>query len=700
MNLGRPPEKKRSVLDLKSLAGTLLILITIIAAYSNTFQASWHFDDYQTIVNNPYIHLENLKPNSLYHTFFASPDGGKYSGKKLYRPIPNLSFALNWYFGGDSVFGYHITNIAIHFLTAILIFFIILSILDLPKFSDRFRGNSQVIALLSTLLWALHPIQTQAVTYIVQRMAALAAMFSALSLLLYIKGRCTGKQHSQIFLFIGSAVSFLFALASKENTVVFPAAIILAEIIFFQDLSENRGKRVAAITGFAAVVSICLVIMVLTPSKILSGYDLRSFTLSERLMTQPRVLMFHLGQIFFPLPSRFSIEHDFTISSSITIPWTTLPSMTAVIALIIIAILTIRKCPFFSFAVLFYFFNHAVESTVIPLEIVFEHRNYLPSMFLFLPISIGVIHLIKTSRPKNRYVAPLLYAGTFSAVFFLIGSTFLRNDVWKTEKTLWEDAIIKAPGQARSYQNLAFQYYEKIGRYDVALSLYNKALTLHAPNPNRTRAQILTNIGVIHDKAGNYEKAYGLYQEALKSSPKELRPRYNAAMALIGMKKWDDALQQVDDLIKRKPDDKDSNNQKGFILLKIGRPSQAIPFLKKALDNDPNHFNANINMGVALYQLGRFDESQKFLVHAHRLAPAHGLPIFCLLENNLRKNDMEKVDNYLQKLLKSVSFDDIDTVLKQVDTNPFLVPLNKEILLPVISNAIQRIENKRNGAGN
>jgi tetratricopeptide (TPR) repeat protein len=202
--------------------------------------------------------------------------------------------------------------------------------------------------------------------------------------------------------------------------------------------------------------------------------------------------------------------------------------------------------------------------------------------------------------------------------------------------------------------------------------------------PKRTRAQILTNIGVIYDKVGEYETAYEYYMKSLEVAPKELKPRYNAAVALIGMNRLEAASDLVDDLILRKPGDKNSNNLKGSILLKMNRPEEAILYLKKSLSSSPSYYQALINIGVALYQTGEYDRSREVLESAHAQQPGQGLPLFCLIENRLRANDADSAEAYLQKLFNSATLDEINMVLESIGKNPFLVPMSYDILAPFI----------------
>jgi hypothetical protein len=166
-----------------------LLFLLIFVVYSNTLQASWHLDDYHNIVQNAALRINDLQPRTIFQTFFTTSEENLVLEKKLYRPLACLSFALNWYVGKDNLFGYHLVNIGIHFLTAFILFRTILYLLRSPNLKNRYRDREYFIALFSAVLWAVNPLQTQAVTYIVQRMASLAAMFYLVGIYLYVRGR-------------------------------------------------------------------------------------------------------------------------------------------------------------------------------------------------------------------------------------------------------------------------------------------------------------------------------------------------------------------------------------------------------------------------------------------------------------------------------------------------------------------------------
>ncbi len=394
-----------------------LLFFLVFLIYSNTFQASWHLDDYHNILNNPRLKIENLQPQSIIQTFYASFDRGQYSKSKIYRPVACLTFALNWYFGQDNPFGYHLINIAIHFSTAFLLFLTILTLFESPNLRRKYKGSEYFIALLAAVLWAINPIQTQAVTYIVQRMASMAAMFYIAGIFFYLKARLDDSRSARILFYLGCCLAFIFALGSKENAVLLPISLILVEFIFFQDLSRPHTRRAffAIIAGGAIVIGVVGALLFINgnPLGVLS-YSHRPFTPLQRLLTEPRIVFFYLSQIFYPVATRLSIEHDISVSTSIMDPWSTIPSLIAVFLLIGIGLWQMRKRPVLSFAILFFFLNHAVESTIIGLELAFEHRNYLPSLFLFFPVAMGLKWLLDFYRDKKSLMHHVLLSFTGS----------------------------------------------------------------------------------------------------------------------------------------------------------------------------------------------------------------------------------------------------------------------------------------------
>jgi len=684
---------------LKMNVSVLVILLCLIGAiYSNTFNASWHLDDYQNIVDNTSLHLRDLRYESIKKTFFASRDNGLYKGNRMYRPVTCFTFGLNWFFSQKNVTGYHIVNISIHIFTAFILFNTIICLLNTPNLKNKYKENAFFIALLATLFWACNPIQTQAVTYIVQRMASLAAMFYILGIFFYIKGRLSSNKFHRFLLLTGCFIIFILALGSKQNTIVLPITLLLIEITFFKDIESKKNKKIFL---YAAL---CLALLVLLTGihlfmqgnlqHIFNGYTCRPYNMVERLLTEFRILLHYLSQIFYPMPQRLSIEHDIIISTSLFKPWATLPAIVIVISLIGFAVFQLKKWSVVSFAVLFFFLNHLIESTILPLELIYEHRNYLPSMFIFLPLVIGFKQLLDYYHEKQPLMYRIVFAFILLTIINFCSSTYLRNSVWATEKTLWEDAMAKAPKHARPIQNLAWSYYERIGDFDKAIELHKISLLHDNASICKSHALTFYNIGTLYYYKQEYGEAVCYLKKALELDPEYEKARYNMTLSLIENGRWNEAVKNIDMLITKRADHRDYQNLKGFILLKQGRPYESLPYFQRALTLEPNLKSARINIGVNLSLLGKHDLSEQALINAYVRMPYDIKILLCLLDNSIRANKTKKIEIYLNSLFSKFNIRDMRSVLEQIPQQNMTVPISTGILLPVIEGKWQQLNVK------
>ena len=666
-----------------------LLFFLILITYSNAFQSSWHFDDKPNIVQNFSLHLRDLSPDSIYKTFFAQPQ----HRNKLYRPVTCLTFALNWYFGKDNVAGYHAVNIIIHILTAFILCITILNLFKSPNLKDKFNGNELFIALLTAVLWAENPIQTQAVTYIVQRMAVLAAMFYILSIYFYIKARIADSLSNRIFFIIGCILSFLLAIGSKENAAILPLALILVEIIFFQDLGPQKTRRlflgISVATGLLVVLIGIFFFMKGDPSYFLKGYANRPFSFTERLMTEPRIVIYYLSQIFYPVPGRLSIVHDVIASTSLFKPWNTLPAILAVFLLVGIAFYLIKKRPIIAFAILFFFLNHIIESSIIPLELFFEHRNYLPSLFLFFPVSVGIKRLIDYYRGKKFSMYIIIVSFVILLLVGIGTSTYIRNMAWTTEKSLWEDATSKAPGSARPYYRLAVLYSET-GRLNQSMALLKKGISLKQQKPVQSKLLFYNNMGNIYRKKHEYEKAVQYFKLALDVGPDYQIVRENMVLALIGSKKWDEASRHVDILLKERYFNYAHPYLKGLILIRQQKATEAILYLRSALKMSPYSKDTLLNIGVAFSLSGEYSKAKRFFRRALTLYPNDALILLRLAENSLKTDDGDKADEYLGTLLSVFGGKRVQEFIERQSKDSFSLPLSYDILIPAIAEKLKK----------
>jgi tetratricopeptide (TPR) repeat protein len=678
---------------LRLSVGAALLLLLIIPIYSNTLNSAWQFDDKPNIINNDFLHLQNLKPESLIQTFYTNPKAPSNLGKKLYRPVSFLSFALNWYFGREKPTGYHIVNILIHLLTAVFLYLAIYNLLGSPNLKQKFDCSRYFIAFFATALWAVNPIQTQAVTYIVQRMASLSAMFCILSMLLYIKFRLSGSPLNRILLLLACVLTFLLALGAKENAAMLPGSLVLIEITCFQDYDRRHKKPKyfwGSIAGGVLILSVGAWIFL--PDlffSFLDGFKSRPFTLSERLLTEPRIVIFYLSQIFYPIPTRLSVVHDVVISTSLFQPWTTLPALLLTLLLSGIGISQIRKRPLIALSILFFFLNHIIESTFIPLELVFEHRNYLPSFFLFLPIAIGFKRLYDYFLADNKTLSVAIAGFTGLLIICLGAGTYIRNLAWATEFSLWRDAMNKAPHSARPLTNLAWlMAYGPNARaslYDEALRLYEKALYLQKPRESAEPA-IMNNMAGIYFKKGQHRKAIDLLTRALAIAPDYTKGRYRLANILIATGRWDAASEHIDYLLAVNKFHEGYLNLKGMTALHRRHYDEAIRYFRMSLRSAPFFKQGLMNLGIAYSLAGNFSSAEIYLLRANRVHPKNMLPLMGLIENRLRAVDIRGAQKFADQLIDTYGMTTISNQLTRLSHDHRSMFISAASISPLIEN--------------
>ena len=385
-----------------------LIAIALIAgvawvAYSNTFHVPFHFDDRPNITQNPNVQIKVFTWDRIERLV-------KNTYKVSIRVFSYFTFALNYYFGGFNVFGYHLVNFFVHIASGIFLYWFLLLTFNLPSLKEKYGPISYKVALFSSLIFIAHPIQTQSVTYIVQRMASMSAMFYLLSLVLYIKGRLsTGGP--RVFYFGGMVLSYLLGVFSKENVAILPLFIALYEFYFFQkfDLSPKGKNILVALIGALLVLG-AFGFIIWGKRYIdvtIEGYQGRTFTMLERVLTQSRIVLYYLTLLAFPHPSRLNLDYDFPISKTILDPPTTLISILIIAGLIGYSIWTAKKRPILSFCILWYFGNLVIESSIFPLEMVYEHRLYLPAVGPFVLFSLLVIRGVEKLKYKVPFLRPI-----------------------------------------------------------------------------------------------------------------------------------------------------------------------------------------------------------------------------------------------------------------------------------------------------
>ena len=677
----------------KVVFAIVALAIIIFSVYANTLDSSWHFDDDINITDNPSLHMRELSWKNIKGALFS----GRADPSVLYRPVACLTFALNYYFGELDVFGYHLVNIFIHFLASVFLFLFIYHTLNLPSIRRRYADNAYPIALLATLLWAINPVQTQAVTYLVQRMASLAGMFYIMSMYFYLKARMHVKGGQKVPLFMLSFFLFFLALGSKENAVMLPLVLLLYEILLLQGITqENLRKNLRIffiVTG--AILILGLTFIYSHGGNIFSfleEYEMRPFTLSQRLLTEPRVIILYISLLLYPMPHRLNIAHSIQISKSLLDPITTLFSILLILGAIAYALWIVRKRPLLSFCVLFFFLNHLIESSVFSLELIFEHRNYIPSMLFFLPVAIGFSNLLQryaVKRTMNSVISIFI-------ILLLIGlghSTFMRNFIWKNEKSLWMDAVDKSPDISRPHHNLG-KYYQDVGDSEKAILEYEKALEKRETSRKDEIFVTYYNLGKIYGDLKYPEKAMDFYKKAIAVNP-NYAPAYNNVAALLDREeKHDLAYNYLLKAYKLAPDNPGVKFNLGFHYVQEGQPDKAIHFLYGLTGDKQFGEKVHLYLGIAFKQDGQFGRAVTYLKKAMKENPLNIKLYLHLAEIFYRTGGYERAEREAAKAISLVPDKNtleriLDDLLKRDYRSKNLHP-RAAVVIPLIDEACKR----------
>ncbi|GAB3793470.1 hypothetical protein GCM10028797_35560 [Dyella agri] len=402
----------------------LLCVLAYLAGLTGGFQ----FDDYPNIVNNSAL-LAIGHTSSDWLAIALSSDT-----TALRRPLSMLSFGLNVAWFGMSPLAFKLVNLLIHLLNVALVYAIGRRLaVHLLGSSSRHPGiTARNIALLAAGLWLLHPLNVSGVLYVVQRMNELSALFTLAGLFSYTSGRERMLRDGRGLGFaLGGLIGFgLLAVFSKENGVLVVAYALVIEATCYRFATprhdQSTGLKAFFCLSVALPIALFLAYLAQHPHWLPNSYAVRDFTLYQRLLSEARILCDYLLWIFVPIPAWMGLFHDdIATSTGLFSPWTTLLSIVFLIALIAVAWKWRRSSPGLAFAVAWFLIGQSMESTILPLELVFEHRNYLPMAGLLL----GVVCLLASWVPR-QWPARTLGMGCAALLLGMAGLTAVRAASW------------------------------------------------------------------------------------------------------------------------------------------------------------------------------------------------------------------------------------------------------------------------------
>lgn len=607
----------------------LLMFLTCAVLYFPGLSGDFLFDDFSNIVSRGDLHIERFEWET-FAQLALSGDAGP-----LKRPIAVLSFALNHLFFGLNPWYFKLVNLGIHLVNGILFFAISrLLFLQLSKSSAVF------LAWLATTIWLLHPLNVSTVLYVVQRMTILSAFFMLLGIWFYLTGRKSFGGKKWLLIFSGLLCTVPAAL-SKENGLLLPGFLFLIEwlVLKFNVSSSEKIKLQAFFTVFVFFPFLIAIIWLwFNFDFILAGYENRQFTIGERLMTEAMVLWFYLKLFFLPNLSEMGLFHeDFPISSGFFSPPTTFLSVFGLIGLIFLAFVFRKVAPIVALGVFWFFYGHSMESSIVPLDLVYEHRNYFPIMGLSLISAYAVGQI----PDRLRTFSIIVLVALFSTL------TFIRSSIWgNTQAHMLVEVENHPDSPATLYEagrvvlRLAEQSQGKNDNYFLEQSLRLFHAAAERGNVGGYYALIMIKSAIGDD----YDNEFMALAESLINSaidpinyfilPELVRCYYDNRCKV----RQDEIVSLYSALLSNKRLNGRNRaiilNQMAYFLFAQGDLDSSINFAKEAIDVLPNNGCSYLAM-IDLYRLSGDRENARMLL---QLADQKGVSQCIGAFRNLRKS--------------------------------------------------------------
>lgn len=611
----------------------ILLFVLIALAWSNTFSAPFVFDDHASIIDNPTI--RQLWPPAWLHP--PASAGETVSG----RPFLNFTFALNYATGGLDVRGYHALNLLIHFLAGLTLFAIV-----------RHTRPGEAFALCIAFLWTLHPLQTEAVTYIVQRAESLAALLILLALYSFIRGSAPGSaaapgrpakkqpqapRLSRPSWYTLAVLSTLLGIATKETAVIAPVLIFLYDRTFLAGSFRAawRARRSVHLALFATWLPLAALILANHARGGSAGAN-GAIPISTYLLTQSHALLRYLALTFWPQGQVFDYGIPTVATFSAALP-----------ALFVITLLLgattwacWRNLPA-GFLGASFFLALAPSSSVVPIatQTLAEHRMYLalaaPIILLCavgraLLFSFGhppapQLAAFSPATPRRLRLATLALAGVAILVTFALGfTTYTRNDVYRSALSLWNDTVAKRPDNPRAHHNLGLALLQT-GHTEEAAAEFRRAIALQ---PNHAYAHF--QLGTLALRRRDWADAAVHFEAALAADPHYVSARVNFGQALNQLGRVDEAIAQYQSALAENPHAQDARTNLAALYIAQHRLADAIALLREVLAATPELAEAHYHLGLALEASGSFSSAESELREAIRLKPTFAPPHLAL----------------------------------------------------------------------
>ncbi len=535
--------------------GVLLLTFAGVGSYQNSFSCPFVFDDIGRFPDNP--------------LFREWPPWTALSNS--IRPMVDLTLALNHKLGGLHVAAYHTFNLIVHMLAALTLFGILRRTFNLKSQYPLYGKAGPCLALTAALLWMVHPLQTQSVTYISQRAESLMGLFFLLTL--YNAIRAANSPKPGLWYALG-VVACALGMASKATMAFAPLLVWLYDRIYlFPPSNKIKRWRQAFYLGLAAswIFLAALLSKLSNAPKLTAGFEYREITPLQYALTQPSVILHYLRLALWPRPLVF--DYCWPIATTVE---QVFPALLALSALMLAVIWLLYRRPFLGFWGAWFFLTLVPTSSFIPIaDAAAEYRMYLP-LAAVATLAVVTVYEINRRLTASRFgrwpvlkAAPLALAALIAATLGIM--TFKRNQDYRSEESLWADTLAKRPQNIRAYNVL----------------------------------------GVYLDEKGKPQEAIPLYEKALQMNPESEITHNNLGLALMALGKNAEALAQFKEAVRLKPEFSDSHYYLGLAFTRQGKLPEAASAFLRATQLRPDDTEAHYNLGLVLQKLGQAEEANR-----------------------------------------------------------------------------------------
>ncbi|MFQ5429996.1 MAG: tetratricopeptide repeat protein [Phycisphaerae bacterium] len=622
------------------LAAGLIVLAGCVA-YGNSFSGVFLLDDYGHIVTN-----ETIRRFFPISRLLAT-----------HRPLLTLSLAFNYALDHPRIatqpnpWGYHLFNLTVHLLAGLMLFALLRRTLRLPRFEDRWGRLATGVSLAVALLWTVHPLQTQSVTYIIQRSEAMMGLFALLSLYGLNRAATTRQPWPWAIL---SVLACFFGMASKPAIVALPFVALLYERLCIADsFRQALRKRWPIHLGLLAswslpfLTGIAQGVLNTTPRETVSvGFGFTGVTPLAYLGAQAGVVLHYLRLVFWPVG--LCLDYQWPVpGSTMAVIGPAIP----LAGLMVASLIALRRRPGPAFLGISFFLLLAPTSSVIPIkDLAFEHRMYLPLAAVLTAVALaargGLVALADRLSLSRRARFAVGWGLVLVVTAALIATTRRRNEDYRSELTMWRDIVTQQPHNARAWDSLgialsradrpaeAAEAYRKavacdpesvqahanlgkvlarLKRFDEAITAYQRAIEL-----GDDRVDLRHSLAVALASSGRTEAAISLYREVVSRQPAHPMARYNLALALAAVNRLDEAAEQLNEHLRHRPRDVTAHYDLATLLARRNKLIPAVAEYEAVLRLNPRHLQAHYALGVALQGLGKLDEA----IAAYRAALA------------------------------------------------------------------------------